>query len=247
MFKHPIVQEAQDKIFPFLPKSEGNLSFKAVWELFYDTRLLKYVHQSQYRLIKPSKYGKISALKTLRSFCKAGYLRECIHPETKKLREVFIATDEVLPILELTVNNTDVLPKNESVGEGDINEVLNTEVFIQAMKRKDFHTLLYPQVFRESHDLIPDALLVLKEEKKYRLVFLEVEAKKPNWVERLEKKRDNYLLLARDQRFFEYWKDNVGKVGFSVPDITQLKFTVTFICSLQKDFGEGFKFQTSQI
>ncbi len=76
------------------------------------------------------------------------------------------------------------------------------------MKLPDFYTLVYPNEFRESHNLIPDALLVRKKENAYKLTFLEVEAKKFNWIENLEKKRDNYLRLASDYRIYYFWKKN---------------------------------------
>lgn len=245
MYKnHPILEEAQEKIYPALPKSNKNLSFQAVWDLLYDTRMLKYVHHSQYRLIKP-KFKKIAALDTLRKFCSVGYLRECLHPKTKTPREVFITTNEAMPIIKLACKNYDHLPEKESVGEGDINEILNTEAFIQAMKRDDFYTLLYPTDFKESHDLVPDALMVLspKGERKYRLVFLEIEAKKPNWINTLENKRNNYLSLSKDYRFYDYWKKHCEKIGFSIPEISQLKFSVNFVCSIKENFGDGFTFK----
>jgi len=199
------------------------------------------VHHEQYPTIRKT-LNKVSAEWKLKLLCKEGYLEEC------KNGKVFVATDEVLPILQqLKEYNTNLLPKHKPSGKGDINEILNTKAFIQAVKLPDFYTLLYPTEFRESHDLIPDALLVLKskEEKKYKLIFLEVEAKKPRWVETLVSKRDNYLLLAKDYRFYDYWKKTSVTIGLPMPDISQLRFSVNFICSIKENFGIGFKFNNS--
>lgn len=237
-FTSPILEEAMKKVNPILQTSAKNGSYKLVWDLFYKTRLLKYVHHEQYPTIRKT-FNKVSAEKKLKHLCNEGYLEEC------EKGKVFVATDEVLPILQqLKEYNTNLLPKHKATGKGDINEILNTEVFIQTVKLPDFYTLLYPTEFRESHDLIPDALLVLKskEEKKYKLIFLEVEAKKPRWVETLINKRDNYLLLAKDYRFYDYWKKTSATIGLPLTDISQLKFSVNFICSLKKDFGTGFNF-----
>ncbi|MBK9334691.1 MAG: hypothetical protein IPM96_20390 [Ignavibacteria bacterium] len=212
-----------------------------MWDLFYKTRLLKYVHHEQYPTIRKT-FNKVSAEKKLKHLCNKGYLEEC---ENGK---VFVATDEVLPILqELKEYNTNLLPKDKPVGKGDINEILNTEAFIQAVKLPDFYTLLYPTEFRDSHDLIPDALLVLKskEERKYKLIFLEVEAKKPKWVEKLAGKRENYVLLSKDYRFYDYWKTTSEKIGLAIPDVSNLKFSVNFICSIKENFGNGFHFTQS--
>lgn len=231
----PILEEAFKKVEPILQKSSKNRSYKLVWDLFYKTRLLKYVHHEQYSRIRNT-FTKISAYPKLKHLCQEGYLEECGN-------KIFVATDNVLPILkELPYYNINLLPKNKSKGKGDINEILNTEAFIELSKQKDFYTLLYPTVFRESHNLIPDALLVLKEDQKYKLTFLEVEAKKPQWIETLVNKRNNYLLLAKDYRFYDYWKDTAEKIGLYVPPLGKLKFSVSFICTIKENFGEGFNF-----
>lgn len=240
-YTSPILEEAMNKVKPILQTSSKNGSYKLVWDLLYKTRLLKYVHHEQYTSIRKT-LNKVSAEWKLKLLCKEGYLEEC--EKTK----VFVATDQILPVLkELKDFNINLLPKNKPTGKGDINEILNTQAFIQAVKLPDFYTLLYPTEFRESHNLIPDALLVLKpkKERKYKLIFLEVEAKKPNWVNTLVGKRDNYKLLSQDYRFYDYWKTTSEKIGLPKPDISQLKFSVNFICTLKKDFGPGFTFLNS--
>lgn len=240
-YNSPILEEAMDKVNPILQTSAKNRSYKLVWDLFYKTRLLKYVHHEQYTAIRNT-FSKVSAEKKLRHLCKEGYLEEC------EKAKVFVATDQVLPVLkELKEYNINLLPKSKPTGKGDINELLNTAAFIQALKLPDFYTLLYPTDFRESHDLIPDALLVLKSktERKYKLIFLEVEAKKPNWIETLEKKKEHYLALARDYRFYDYWKRTSQAISLPVPDISALKFSVIFICTIKKNFGNGFRFLLS--
>lgn len=240
-YTSPILEEAMNKVNPILQTSAKNRSYKLVWDLFYKTRLLKYVHHEQYPTIRKT-LNKVSAEWKLKLLCKEGYLEEC------ERAKVFVATDQILPVLkELKEYNTNLLPKNKPNGKGDINEILNTEAFIQAVKLPDFYTLLYPTEFRESHNLIPDALLVLKskEEKRYKLIFLEVEAKKPNWINKLIGKRDNYKLLSKDYRFYDYWKTTSEKIELPMPDISQLKFSVNFICSIKENFGNGFHFTQS--
>lgn len=229
------------KVKPILQTSSKNSSYKLVWDLFYKTRLLKYVHHEQYPEIRKT-FTKINAEKKLQHLCKEGYLEEC---EKKK---VFIATDKVIPVLkELKEYNTKLLPETKATGTGDINEILNTKAFIDAIKLPDFYTLVYPTAFRHSHDLLPDALLVLKSktERKYKLIFIEVEAKKPKWLETLINKRENYVSLSQDYRFYDYWKKTAPKIDLSVPEISQLKFSVIFICTIKKNFGDGFHFLLS--
>jgi hypothetical protein len=240
-YTSPILEEAMNKVNPILQTSAKNRSYKLVWDLFYKTRLLKYVHHEQYPTIRKT-LNKVSAEWKLKLLCKEGYLEEC------EKAKVFVATDQILPVLkELKEYNTNLLPQKKPTGKGDINEILNTEAFIQAVKLPDFYTLLYPTEFRESHNLIPDALMVLKskEERKYKLIFLEVEAKKPNWIEKLAGKRENYVLLSKDYRFYDYWKTTSERIGLPMPDISQLKFSVYFICSIKENFGNGFHFTQS--
>lgn len=210
-----------------------------LWKVFYYTRLLKYVRQDQYKTIQNT-FFKICTKDRLKVLCDMGFLKSSND-------NTYIATNKVLPILEAAGFKTKTLPE-EPKGYGDINELNNTAVFIEAVKRKDFFSLLYPQ-FNQNLEkyLIPDALLVLKQQNvnKYKLVFLEIEAQKPDWSRYLENKKDKYLQLSKDKSFYEYWQKTSRLLELPCPDIEQLKFSVYFVCSLQKDFGKGFKFITS--
>lgn len=247
--KHIQLQHAADKIHTLYPKGKSaakNFSLQAYWEMLFDIRLLRYVHASQIPKIQ-SKYRKICSLKNLRNLCGFGYLRECEN------KEVFIATDEVIKFLpyvewgkeDKEKRDVNFLPEKESIGKGDVNEILNTETFIQAMKLPDFYTLHYTSEFKDSHDIVPDALLIRKDSYKYKLTFLEIEAKKSNWLSILENKKNNYIDLSRDIRIYDYWKKQCNKLKLRIPTIEEFKFSVKFICALQKPFGKGFKFETA--
>jgi hypothetical protein len=164
--------------------------------------------------------------------CTLGYLKQV-------QEDIFCAKDKALTILKEVKYNRklDLLPA-EPVGNGDINELNNTAVFLQALKLKHFYTLLYPNF----EYLKPDALLVLRNENAYKLTFLEIEQKKPNWQEYLDKKRDNYLRLAKDYDFYNYWKNTCVYLNLSIPDNKSLKFSVCFVGDIKRDFGNGFIF-----
>lgn len=228
-----------DELAHLIPTKAG-ATFSQLWQVFYYTRLLKYVTYDHYIHIKRS-FNKICTYKKLQELCRLGYLKSPRH-------EVYCATDKVLPILKEAGFITETLPA-QPTGTGDINEINNTTVFIQALKLEYFYTLLYPQ-FREMPDsspyLIPDALLIQKdlENKLYKLTFLEVELKKPDWDNYLENKRDNYLRLAKDINFYHYWASVCPLLGFPPPDVSTLGFSVCFVGNITKDFGEGFRFTT---
>src|SRR5690606_12964272 len=124
---------------------------------FYYTRLFKYIHAKQYKQIR-TVFNKIATKSKLAELCNKGYLYS-------PRKGIYTATDKVLPILAKAGFMTETLP-NQGEGKGDINEILNTEAFIQALKLPHFYTLLYFDFI----DLVPDALLVQYdiEGKKYK-------------------------------------------------------------------------------
>ena len=204
---------------------KGGGTWSNLYNLFYYTRLFKYVHKDQYKNINSMMF-KISAGYKLKELCDRGYL---FSPR----EDVYCAKDKILPILKEVGNEkyvVNTLPE-EPKGKGDINELNNTEVLIKIFREKTkeetFLTFLYPNFGY----LIPDALLVEldKENKKYKLTFIEVEAKKPDWENVLENKRINYLKLSKDISFYHKWQTYCEQLGFSKPDISKLKFNYKII------------------
>jgi hypothetical protein len=223
-----------DELAKLIPTKHG-ATFSQLWQVFHYTRMFKYVEHRHYPKIKGA-FIKICTHKNLRKFCELGYFKS-------PGKDIYCATNKVLPILKEAGYNIELLP-NEPVGVGDINEIHNTDAFVQAVKVPHFKTLLYPQFGY----LIPDALMVqLNEDTKcYKLSFLEIEAKKPKWNDYVERKRDSYLGLSKSLDFYEYWKTIVPKLNLPIPLIENFKFNVIFVCSLNKNFGNGFK-MVSQI
>lgn len=177
-------------------------------------------------------FNKICTDKKLLSLCDLGYL--------KSPREgIYCATNKVLPVLKEAGFPINTLP-DEPVGNGDINELNNTEAFIRLLKKEKYTTLL----FCDFKYIIPDALMVKidKENRKYKLTFLEIETKKPDWENYIENKRDNYLKLAKDIRFFNYWSEICPLLGLPQPKIDKLHYSVYFIGNIKCDFGKGFSF-----
>lgn len=222
-----------DELAHLIPTKHG-ATFSQLWQIFYYTRLFKYVRYEHYQLIKPA-YKKIATFRNLEELCQRGYLFSPQH-------EVYCATDKVLPILQAAGFNTELLPQKPK-GSGDVNELNNTDVFVKLIKLEHFYTLLYPQF----DYIIPDALLVQldKANSLYKLTFIEVESKKPKWEEYLESKKTNYLKLAQDIRVYREWEKYCTKLSLPVPNINEFCFTVSFYGSIQKDFGEHFTFHNA--
>ena len=223
--------ELKNSLREIIPLDSGG-SFKLLWDMLYHIRLLKYFRQSDLKIIN-SRYAKICSVKKLDKLVELGLLKNTDNNS-------YVSTQLSLEILKEVGYNTKLVPKNFT-GEGSINELNNTAVFIQALKLPDFKTLLYP-----SFEYIkPDALLVRANDKGYKLEFLEIEASKTGWDDWLEKKRISYLRLAQDRQVYAYWKDKCYHLGLTAPEIKDFKFSVSFICKLKKDFGTGFNFVDS--
>lgn len=229
--------DIDDKILfqDIIPLNSGG-SYKLLFDMLYHIRQLKYVRQSQLRLIlnhknfiKP-KYSKICALEKLNKLVEKEFLENTYE-------DVYIATDKVIPKLHKNGYNIKTLPK-KSKGKGEINQLNNTEVFIQALNLPDYKALIFP-----NFDYIePDALFVRERDNAYKLEFLEIEAGKSNWDSYIENKRTNYIKLASDPQVYSYWKAQCTYLKLEAPDIKDFKFSVSIIGKINNNFGIGFNF-----
>lgn len=236
LFKYAeVIKEAEKDVAFIQQKSATNKSIKATYQMLYDTRMLKYVQKHQFKKIR-STYNRLTSLKSLKYLCKKGWLVE-------GTEGVYSTADKTLPVLQAKGFNIDILPRIIS-GKGMHNEIQNTEVLIQAMKLKHFKALLYPGFGAQKVWLRPDALLVRldQDNKQYKLTFLEIEAKKPDWERYIERKREKYEKLAQSIEFYDKWLTLAKKLHFPQPNISSIKFSVYIIGNIQKNFGNGFKF-----
>jgi hypothetical protein len=225
--------ELKEKLRDVIPLNSGG-SYKLLWDMLYYIRLLKYVRRSQLKEID-IRYSKICATKKLNKLVELGLVKNTYE-------DVFISTNKSLDLLKMFKYLYQTLPKNIS-GDGFVNELNNTEVFIQALKLPDYMALLYP-LFSETDKpyLKPDALLIRGTKEMYKLEFLEIEASKSNWNDWLENKRINYLKLAKDKQVYSYWKVQCNYLDIPVPDIKDFRFSVSVIGKVKHNFGEGFNF-----
>lgn len=201
-----------------LPNLDNGGTWSNLWRLLYYTRLFKYVHREQFKYLNKTMF-KVCATKKLNELCERGYL---FSPGN----DVYCATKMVDPILrEANLPEFVFIFPSIPDGEGYINEINNTEVFIKLAKQPDFYTLLYPNFGY----LRPDALLVEKRDSKYRLTCLEIEAKKPNWKEYIDEKIEKYKKLSTDIQFYDWWCVQCEKLGFRKPLKEDFKFNYKII------------------
>ncbi|OGU39018.1 MAG: hypothetical protein A2X61_00780 [Ignavibacteria bacterium GWB2_35_12] len=212
-------------------------SYQQFFRLYYFIRLLKYTTQSQLRSLSFSGVSKVATKDILDELVNIRHISAI-----EKDRKIYIANETTEKILKAVSFNQDnyfkvftPLPK----GTDTANETKNSEVFIQSLKLPNYYFLLFPDFTY----IRPDALLVLKEGKKYKLKFLEIETEQSNWEQRLDKMRNNYLKLKTDMAVFEYWKKMARFLLLPEPNIFDFKFSVLIIGSINKNWGKGFEFR----
>jgi len=211
-------------------------SHKKVYTLIYYVALLKYATQEHIKKLGFPGIEKVATKGKFQTLSNLGYLRLANEPG-----HIYSATAKTYHLLKALGHDLKLLPM---VPKGTGAEIYNTDVFVRAIKLPNYHALLYPQFPKEKPYIIPDALLVLKEDHRYQLNFLEIEAEKPNWDYYLQTKYDGYKRLAKDIQVYNYWKAYSGYLNLPCPPIEKFKFRVLIIGSIQKSWGPGFEFRS---
>jgi len=211
-------------------------SFESVYQMLYYVALLKYSSQGHIKAIGFPGAEKVATKKKLQVLSELGYVRLA-----NENLGIYSATAKTLQLLKALGHDLKLLP---AVPKGIGFEIYNTDVFVQALKLPNYFALLYPQFPRENPYIIPDALLVLKEEHRYQLNFLEIEGEKPNWKAHLQTKYDSYKRLAKDIQVYNYWKAYSGYLKLPCPPVEEFKFRVMIIGNIKKDWGKGFEFRS---
>ncbi len=212
-------------------------SYENIYQMLYYLALLKYVAQGHLKAIGFPGVEKVATKKKLQVLSELGYVRLA-----NENLGIYSATAKTLQLLKAVGHDIKLLP---AVPKGIGSEIYNTDVFVQALKLPNYFALLYPQFPGEDPYIIPDALLVLKEERRYQLNFLEIEAEKPNWEAHLQTKYDGYKRLAKDMAVYYYWKVYSGYLKLPCTPVEEFKFRVMIIGSITKDWGKGFEFRSA--
>ena len=212
-------------------------SYQQFFRLYYFIRLLKYTTQTQLRSLSFSGVSKVATKDILDELVNIRHISSI-----EKDSRIYIAnetTEKILKTVSFNQDNYFKIFKPLPQGTDTANEIKNSEVFVQALKLPNYYFLLFPDFTY----IRPDALLVLKEEKKYKLKFLEIETRQSNWEQRLDKMRDNYHKLKTDMAVFEYWKKMARFLMLPEPNINDFKFSVFIIADINKNWGKGFEFR----
>ena len=211
-------------------------SYENIYQLLYYVTLLKYSTQGHLKSIGFPGTEKVATKKKLQALSELGYVRLA-----NENLGIYSSTAKTLQLLKALGYDLKLLP---AVPKGIGFEIYNIDVFVKALRLPNYYALLYPQFPNEKPYIIPDALLVLKEDHRYQLNFLEVEAEKPNWDMYLLTKYDGYKRLSKDIQVYNYWKAFSRYLKLPCPPVEDFKFRVIIIGNIKKDWGEGFEFRS---
>jgi hypothetical protein len=175
--------------YPELADLVKGASYNQLFQLLYKVALIRYATPEHLKRINP-KIGTVNKTARLNEL---GFLRTCS-------TGVSVITDNGLNLIRENGYDIDHIAKKLQ-GDGSGDEPVIGSVILDLMDEPDFHTVFYPHF----DFLIPDCAVVWKKDGKVKLQFVEVETKKGNWQEYLEKKKVNYELIARDFNIYDKW------------------------------------------
>lgn len=222
------LQACKEELQPLCSLGSGG-SWQLMVDMLYHIRLVRYATQSQIKQINP-RYEKICGKKKLEQLVELGMLAGAYRATPK--------TTKLLKAMGVNI----ILLQPEPTGDGGVDSILKTDVFIQALKLPNFKALLFPRFPKDTPYIIPDALLVLAEDNRYQLNFLEIETDKFYHDDYLENKRHNYERLGKDDQVYRYWENMSGYLGLKKPNKELFKFRVICIGNIDKDWcGWEFK------
>jgi hypothetical protein len=201
--------------YPELSPLIKGASFAQLFDLLYKLAQLRYADLS----ILSAFNKKIATKFKLPKLVALGYLKE--------VDGWFYTASKTLELLGKEGYNTAIIRSNFT-GEVKEHQRALSAVIFKAMREPHFYRCFYP-IFHDRDGkefLIPDACIVHRDGKRYKLTMLEVEvsAKSDGY---LEDKMRRYKRLAGDRRLFdEWWKVYCGKLELPMCDINNFCFGV---------------------
>ena len=195
-----------DKYTELEPLIKG-ASFKQLFDFLHTAYLLRFTNKDQLNRLN----NKFGTPKKLAKLVELGFF---------VFNEAYSITQKTLTILKdesyLTV--VKIPDGNFTVHYLDISNFLQKE-----MEKDDFFTVFYPNFSY----LIPDCCLIRKNERGYKIQFVEVENKKPAWIEYLYQKQKLYERLATDRDIYlKWWKKYADRLELPYPKEEDFCFDV---------------------
>ena len=132
-------------------------------------------------------------------------------------------------------------------GEGKKDTLYNSDVLLQAMKRRDFLAVFY-HTFSDSKGspwLTPDGVMLLRRKNKLILIFLEIEKEKPLWRDHIEGKKWKYEKLAQEEWIWSHWwRNKCEQLKINHCGKEEFGFSVWCIGDIRQDDWHGWDFRS---
>lgn len=217
-------------LYPDLLWLKERASWQQIFDLLYTLAQVRYATQKQlqpinHRVCTKPNLVKLEAL---------GYLKSIDLVS-------FHITEKTREILEREGYNTKILQ-----GTYRAKDLTHALLITDAILKLNPWSVFYPQ-FKEPPDyrkewLKPDACLIFKNDTNYKIQFLEVEEKKPNWENYLLDKKSKYERLAGlSDLFFVWWKRRAENLGLPMGKIDDFGFSVLVVGGVKKEW-DGWNF-----
>ena len=208
--------------YPDLNLLTAGSSFSQLFNLLYTASLLRYTTKEHLNQIN----HKLGTPRKLQILAESGYL-------TCKNSKVFVITDKTRRLLEEQGYTCKILAK-KITGETAEHELLIASVILDMMKDDNFYSVFYPTFMEPpNYDrdfLKPDACVIFKKERQYKISFLEVENEKPGWEAYLQAKQEKYETIGRDYNTYgKWWKFWSEKLR--LPYCNQDSFCFSVLCT----------------
>lgn len=224
-----------------LSEIKKGTTWERIYECLWVIATVRYVTYEQLKKYYPEEIWRkhVATKKKLNILVEKEFLRQSSDG-------VLMATRKAVSLLkEYSDKNYKIikLPK----GNGQRDSLYNTDVLLQILQLPDFHALFYP-VFHESKKddqpfLIPDGAVIFKKDHMARLVFLEIEKPKPDWLGYVEKKQWKYRVVAeRQDTWAKWWQVQCERLGLNFCKIEEFGFIIWCIGEFDADW-DGWEFK----
>ena len=223
-----------------LKEIQDGATWQNIYDLLWHIATVRYASYNQLFEVNKHKVWrkKIGTKNKLNRLADKGYLK-------KNENLAFSVTPKAVALLKTYSDyNTDIIKL--PLGKGERDTLYNAQVLLRIMCLPEFFAVFYSEFYEKPGDnqpfLIPDGVLVLQKKGKAKLVFLEIERKKPDWEGHLSGKKWKYEKIAeRPETWTKWWRKWCRLLNISHCPIDEFGFTVWCIGDFTADWP-GWRF-----
>lgn len=209
-------------LYPDLEPIALKASYKQIFDIFYTVAQVRY---ATFKQLHPLNH-RVATKANLVRFTELGYLKQT------DLVKAYHITEKTREIINLHGFNTKLLQK-KFTGQELTHALKITDCLLNLQAQEYFYSVFYP-IFREppNYDrefLRPDACIVWKKDRAYKIEFMEVEEEKPDWGNYLLVKKEKYEQLARDPNIYRVWWKYYSE-RLNLPLCQEAAFCFSVVC-----------------